>query len=70
MKAILMRRALVLTDETARHPFLASLPRHVRHGDAAQGAPRARRIVPSMQDVRQFLLAYCACFTAVCVFVF
>jgi hypothetical protein len=25
-----MRRALVLTDERRRHPFLASLPPHVR----------------------------------------
>ena len=26
-----MRRALVLTDESARHPFRASLPPHVVH---------------------------------------
>jgi hypothetical protein len=26
------RRALVLTDETAGHPFLRSLPAHVRKG--------------------------------------
>jgi hypothetical protein len=27
-----MRRSLVLGDETARHPFLQSLPPHVRSG--------------------------------------
>jgi hypothetical protein len=40
-----MRRSLVLGDETARHPFLQSLPPHVRGGGqpvlrvAAQEAP-------------------------------
>jgi hypothetical protein len=62
-----MRRSLVLTDESARHPFLASLPPHVRS---------AREPVPSRQpwrleadDVRTFFIAYCACFMAVSVFV-
>lgn len=64
------RRALVLTDDTARHPFLQSLPPHVR------------RIVPDVEDepapqlgwkltaadVRQFTMAYVATFIAVTVF--
>jgi hypothetical protein len=62
-----MRRALVMTDETARHPFLASLPPHIR-GFAAQGpAQRTWRI--TVQDVKDFLLAYCACFLAVSAFI-
>lgn len=65
-----MRRALVLTDETARHPFLASLPPHVRRSAESRDEPQRARLLPSIQDMRQFLLAYCACFTAVFVFVF
>lgn len=62
-----MRRALVMTDETARHPFLASLPPHIR-GFAVQGpAQRTWRI--TVQDVKDFLLAYCACFLAVSAFI-
>lgn len=64
-----MRRALVLTDETARHPFLASLPPHVRHAAATQPATRRWSMGATAQDVRQFLMAYCACFTAALVFV-
>jgi len=62
-----MRRALVLIDETARHPFLASLPPHVR-GLAGTGAyQRTWRI--TVQDVKEFLMAYCACFLAVSAFI-
>jgi hypothetical protein len=61
-----MRRALVITDETARHPFLASLPPHVR---AAQ-APRMAHKAPwfTLRDLQDFLMAYCACFLAVSTF--
>lgn len=62
------RRALVLTDETARHPFLQSLPPHVRRID-----PEAKQAKPSWRltfaDLRQFMTAYCATFVAVTVFV-
>ena len=51
-----MRRYLVLTDEIRRHPFLAGLP------------PHARRV--GAEDVRQFLMAYCACLLAVATFIF
>ncbi len=56
-----MRRALVLNDETARHPFRASLP------------PRVRQPLPDIpapaRDLRAFLQAYGACFLAVLTFV-
>ena len=62
-----MRRALVVTDESARHPFLQSLPPHVRRGEAAV-APRKRWFI-TMRDWRDFLLSYCACFVAVSVYI-
>lgn len=63
----MMRRALVITDETARHPFLASLPPHIR-GLAEDGLPQ-RTWQITVQDVKDFLLAYCACFLAVSAFI-
>ena len=64
-----MRRSLVLTDEQARHPFLASLAPHVRRGGEAQvvapAAPRPRWL----QDLKEFLMAYCACFIAVSLYI-
>ncbi|WP_114522063.1 hypothetical protein [Altererythrobacter sp. ZODW24] len=61
-----MRNNLVLTDETARHPFRATLPPHVR-------ASGERRDINSVweittQDVKEFLMAYCACFMAASIF--
>jgi hypothetical protein len=65
-----MRRSLVLTDETARHPFRASLPAHVReYQDEIE--PRVswrRRLSLNDEDLRAFLLTYCACFLAVTTF--
>lgn len=63
-----MRRTLVLTSESARHPFLASLPPHVRAGVAAMPIKRSQGWF-SMQDLRDFLLAYCACFLAVSLYI-
>ncbi|MFT4026855.1 MAG: hypothetical protein QM676_08655 [Novosphingobium sp.] len=63
----MLRRALVITDETARHPFLASLPPHVRAVDLIGPHQRTWRI--TMQDVKDFLMAYCACFLAVSAFI-
>lgn len=63
----MMRRALVITDETARHPFLASLPPHIRGLDHKGPPLRTWRI--TVQDVKDFLLAYCACFMAVSAFI-
>lgn len=57
-----MRRALVVTDEAARHPFLMRLPPHVRRGTAPVPARPAWRL--NAQDAKDFLIAYCACFLA------
>ena len=65
----MMRRYLVLTDETHRHPFLASLPPHARRVDAAP-EPRWRPFAIGAEDLRQFLMAYCACLLAVATFIF
>ena len=61
-----MRRHLVLTDEARRHPFLASLPPHIRQ---VEPLPQWRPLAIGAEDVRQFLLAYCACFLAVATFI-
>jgi hypothetical protein len=60
------RRALVLCDETARHPFRQSLPPHVRQlvGTPATFAlPRFDR-----DDWRDFMLAYAAATVAAATF--
>ncbi|HEX4848663.1 MAG TPA: hypothetical protein VFV30_11005 [Novosphingobium sp.] len=62
-----MRRSLVVTDETARHPFLASLPPHIRRGEEPVRIKRPKWL--RAEDVRQFLTAYCACFLAVSLFI-
>lgn len=62
-----MRRSLVLTDEKARHPFLASLPPHIRRGEEPVPVPRVR---PSwFRDLRDFFVAYAACFLAVSLYI-
>ena len=62
-----MRRALVIRDEGARHPFLASLPPHVRAG--AKPQPEGRKWAVSTGDVRDFFAAYSACFLAVSLYI-
>lgn len=88
-----MRRTLVQGDDTARHPFLQHLPRHVRHGggrdplrrrkhralreglaERAGGLMRAlrhwrREHRITSADVKDFMLAYCACFVAITAFI-
>jgi hypothetical protein len=59
------RRALVLGDESARHPFLASLPLHVRRIERNLD----RRSLTSGPGWRDFLMAYCTCLAAVSVFI-
>jgi hypothetical protein len=64
-----MRRSLVLTDETARHPFRASLPPHVcgkSTDDVETRVPWRERLA---DDVRGFVQAYCACLLAVTAFI-
>jgi hypothetical protein len=69
----MMRRTLVLTDETARHGFLTDLPPHVRdqHTDAPL-PDKQGRAGPAVTagDVREFLMAYCACLVAATAFLF
>ncbi|MFO1256535.1 MAG: hypothetical protein U1E37_12840 [Sphingomonadaceae bacterium] len=62
-----MRRSLVLTDEAARHPFLASLPAHVRKVEAPRAVTQARH--GWLTDLRDFLATYCACFVAVSLYI-
>lgn len=62
-----MRRALVLTDEGARHPFRASLPARLRR-DQPQ-APRTTDWRLTASDVRGFATAYFASFAAVLAFI-
>lgn len=71
-----MRRALVLSSESARHPFRASLPVHVLNsGEGAlagsqEGAPGWReRLGVSADDLKGFLAAYGACLVAVFTFI-
>jgi len=62
-----MRRSLVTTDETARHPFLASLPPHIRASAAVvEARPRIRL---SRGDIQRFFLAYIGCFVAASIFI-
>ena len=65
-----MRRWLVLTDETARHPYRASLPPYVRArsvDDIESRVPLRRRIAV---DARGFVQTYLACFVAVAAFIY
>ena len=65
-----MRRALVLTDESARHPFRASLPMHWRRvGEVEHKRSWRLNFGLDAADVRQFATNYVACFLAVSVFI-
>lgn len=66
------RRALVLTDESANHWFLRSLPPHVRHAGritAADGSHRRNGASLTSGDWRSFLTAYSAAFVAFSTFI-
>ena len=63
----MQRRALVLTDESARHPMRARLPHHAKEGDLP--LPLRRSWLLSAQELREFGMAYCACFMAVMAFI-
>jgi hypothetical protein len=62
-----MRRSLVLTDESARHPFRASLPPHAREYRVEARAPWRAQI---WRDAHGFAQTYCACFLAVSAFLY
>ena len=63
-----MRRALVLTDESARHAFRAQLPSHVRR-EPVGSALRTTDWRLTATDVRGFATAYFASFAAVLAFI-
>ena len=62
-----MRRALVLTDEGARHPFRTSLPAGLRREPV--NAPRTTDWRLTVSDVRGFATVYFASFAAVLTFI-
>lgn len=68
-----MRRSLVLTSESSRHPFRAGLPPHVcmvrAANDVEARAPWRSAFGLTMQDVRGFMTAYTASLVAVLAFI-
>ena len=62
-----MRRSLVLTDETARHPFRASLPPHVKRDLIPIPAEALWDL--TRQDVRGIASTYVAATAAVLAFI-
>lgn len=62
-----MRRSLVLTDETARHWFRASLPPHVKRDLIPIPAEALWRL--TMADVRGVASTYIAATAAILVFI-
>jgi hypothetical protein len=62
-----MRRSLVLTDETARHWFRASLPPHVKRDLIPIPAEALWRL--TMADVRGVASTYVAATAAILVFI-
>lgn len=66
------RRALVLTDESARHWFLRSLPPHVRHVERVtrtDGSHKRSGAAITSGDWRSFLTNYSAAFVAFTTFI-
>ncbi len=59
-----MRRALVLTTESARHPLRAGL-----RPPGAPAARSGRRARARLADLRHFLLSFSACFLATLAFI-
>lgn len=62
-----MRRSLVLTDESARHWFRASLPPHVKRNLIPIPAEALWRL--TMDDVRGVASTYVAATAAILVFI-
>ncbi|WP_231568304.1 hypothetical protein [Novosphingobium malaysiense] len=69
------RRSLVLSQESAGHPFRRSLPAHVFteplgiDAEEDENARAAERWRMAGGDWRGFLTAYCASFVAIIVFI-
>ena len=66
-----MRRALVLTNEAARHPFRASLPpcATMRAGEIENRVPWRKVLGLSRQDMESLAATYCAGFVATITFI-
>lgn len=60
-------RPLVLTTESARHPFRQRLPMHVFRVEAKESA---RAVRDEDSDWKLFALSFCAFFTAFYSFIF
>ena len=68
---MLMRRHPTFGERTARHPFLAILPSHVRERSTLDSPPSVRgALALTREDVRGFANAYVACLVAVAAFIF
>lgn len=63
------RRALVLVDESARHPFRQSLPPHIRKQGVATGRDWNGLMRDGLGDWRGFFAAYCAAFVVVSIYI-
>lgn len=68
------RRALVLTDDAAGHPFRRSLPLHVRTGSLGDDTAAANAWAKLRWNMmggnwQNFLQAYCASFVAISIFI-
>lgn len=61
------RRSLVLTDESAGHPFRASLPPHVKADIHDIPAEKLWRL--TMQDIQGFASVYLAATAAILAFI-
>ena len=69
VKTIGMRRALVLTDESAGHPFRASLPPSWRFdSEVEQRVPWREQLKLEREDMKEFAATYCAFFIAATAF--
>ncbi len=62
----MMRRALVLTDETARHPFRASIP--PQRVETCEEDLAIRAWALGKADIQGFAATYFACFAAALAF--
>jgi hypothetical protein len=70
----MLTRRLVLTTESARHPFRQRLPRHVLEIGGAEPKKREAKKAWTAQDEdsdwKLFALSFCAFFTAFYSFIF
>lgn len=72
----MLKRTLVLTTESARHPFRQTLPPHVfamatpTKGEPGKDATKIRSLSPDDSDWKLFLLSFAAFFTAFYGFIF